>query len=527
MAKSNRRTPSQNRKGLGLGIELEATFLTCPANSWAMVRPIAEELLCLYDDNAVRRMYRETFGLADDQPIPNIPVDWILAEATGTARQELQRAAETGRLEGLHFNRSAGRGSEHHTAIDFDWFAHDRGYGRSTLTVQIALADIPTARAREVEAFVVRFFDRVVAAGGVTSARGEPKLARAFRWRDATVKEHAQPELRGSVIDELVQALERDADSSITEPSMAMVLRPDHMERLGGRRAFVKRIERFAGPKLNWNPHIPEMPLLREYESGELLIFLQPGLLNGSDEFFFHLSVGVLQEWLAWLTCVFAEAGLLIWQAPDAAERLYARRQRHVRELDELQQPDRFEHPRGQRALREAQDSEFMARLWESPPAFIAPHAVALDNRRRSALERSRGGHGCAMTGFLVRRKGSDKPVGVWVTPWRHGDSFPVLIGGPTPKTALAVFDARRHGFDGEQRLSPQYTGLKPPEPYHCQRCGHDRFEVVTLFEYGDPEDYQDPQVAARPQDFFSWFELVATCAQCGKKKAVVSVECA
>ena len=60
-----------------------------------------------------------------------------------------------------------------------------------------------------------------------------------------------------------------------------------------------------------------------------------------------------------------------------------------------------------------------------------------------------------------------------------------------------------------------------------CAKCQSRAFKCWAVFQYAsDTDGWEDPDVFARRQDYFSWFWLVAECAGCRKATIVTDVEC-
>jgi rRNA maturation protein Nop10 len=91
------------------------------------------------------------------------------------------------------------------------------------------------------------------------------------------------------------------------------------------------------------------------------------------------------------------------------------------------------------------------------------------------------------------------------------------------------LFDPRCDGHDGEIKSSAGAVGQGDPSAYCCPNCANRAFDVATLLEYSiDDEEMEDwPELAARPQNYFTWFTLFGWCQSCGKRTSITDYECA
>jgi len=91
------------------------------------------------------------------------------------------------------------------------------------------------------------------------------------------------------------------------------------------------------------------------------------------------------------------------------------------------------------------------------------------------------------------------------------------------------LFDPDHDGYNAEIDSSCGVTGDGGPEEYPCPVCGSRTFEPEASLEYALEDEDMDghEELAARPQDFFTWFSLEGTCAKCGQVAEVTDYECA
>jgi hypothetical protein len=91
------------------------------------------------------------------------------------------------------------------------------------------------------------------------------------------------------------------------------------------------------------------------------------------------------------------------------------------------------------------------------------------------------------------------------------------------------LMDPRHDGYDGELGDSAGITGEGERCPYSCVACQSRLFQVSVVLEYSvEDEEMQDwPDLAARPQDFFTGFSLLGRCDPGEHSHDIVSYECA
>ncbi len=530
MPPSNRKKPTRKRQtGPYVGLHVKVFFDQTPKNHFELMRGLAEYLLCLTDDAKLRRLYTERFGLGKEEPIPNIPTDDLLAEVVEEPLAEVRQAREEEAWPDFRLIRYAGTGQQHRAALEVNWWPEVDDF-RGSLEVFICLNDLPTSRIRQFNDAVHAIFDRCIDAGNTRYGFAQFISMDIRTWGTSTLHDHEPPAPAALIDSRMTHFAEADLENFVPAVRWFTLLNKRHVAKLGGAKAFLAEMDALASNKAS-----PHRLLHRQYSGGELL--LQIPFLARLDTVTdlkstgYHPSIAVT-EWSVLLTCRFAAAGLLACQSDKtlAAATEWVRRM-----CSGKPEADYFAKAQATESADTLdRQNAFMDRLWNSPPRCIAKGAIPLMGAHRSTIARSRGGHGAAMTGFKVAK--GDKPVGIWGTFNRNGEMRPpIAIGGPSEKAALGFFDQRQHGHDGEQAIGgtgPEWgsTMAQPTralDAYHCSRCGHDRFEVVAMFEYGDAEDYGEPPLSGHPEDYFSWFSLLATCAQCGKKTEMANTECA
>lgn len=90
------------------------------------------------------------------------------------------------------------------------------------------------------------------------------------------------------------------------------------------------------------------------------------------------------------------------------------------------------------------------------------------------------------------------------------------------------LFDPNRDGYDGEIDSADSVTGSGESSMFFCPRCGETAFRPAVSLEYSlDDDEMEDSaELAARPQDFFTWFTLFGKCVKCGHLTKVTDYEC-
>jgi len=91
------------------------------------------------------------------------------------------------------------------------------------------------------------------------------------------------------------------------------------------------------------------------------------------------------------------------------------------------------------------------------------------------------------------------------------------------------LMDPRKDGYNGEINSNCTMTGDGPRDRYRCPDCAGDVFHVAVSFEYTVEEDELDdePEMAQRIQDYFTWFCVYGKCDACEKFLDITDFECA
>lgn len=494
----------------------------------------ATDLLVTFNDREARKALSETMGRPEAEPLLEIPND-ALAMLLQVPLESLRAARRTGCMDSnVHVGRTVGRRPSDRTSFLLSWFpsrhyhVHPEGYLEDPhLSVSISLSDMPRGH-DGARGFVERLFRRAAKSGECWYAGARLYPSHHRNWGGGYVELHEPPDLSEVVNQRLWAAMLDRRRAFVPGIRHAQLLSRVHLEALGGRDAFLKSIREFAALDLPLHP--PKGVVMA---NGMACVWADDQVLRSEPDDIRIDSMAVVgpDEGAAWLACRFAQAGLFVLQANDALDALSSSHKRKMSSIEQSRSQVASTPRDGLVAELEAREKkfdEFMQRLWASPPRFIASVAHPVGNAQRSALGRSRGGHGENMTAFRVSRTSDDEPVGLWGPISSRGEFwYPYFIGGPTVATALAVFDPNRVGFDAENGLRERRSPRKTPDAYHCVRCGHDRFHVTVMFEYGEPEEDEPQAMRDRPEDFFSWFILNANCAGCKHRTEVASVECA
>ncbi|MEZ6233246.1 MAG: hypothetical protein R3B68_03555 [Phycisphaerales bacterium] len=510
---------------------LTAWFAARGKHECPLVSDTAEDLLVLANDRKARALLAESMGRPLDEPLRRIPTDDVLAPLLQLPLDRLRKARATGLLDAyVSLGRTAGRRPMSRTSAFFEWYSpypipSDPSGERddARLHVQLTPADLPAEGARGIQAFADRFFRRAAQSGVCSYAEARLVPYHYRNWhRSGSIGE--PPELVEFSNADLRYALGPARREHVPTVRHISMLSKQHLARLGGREAFAKEIRAFrATDPPGGAPHAKVMP------NGMILVSVERNLLEEIRDPWELESIAIDSgvRSATWLLTRYMQAGLLFAQAPNAMEAMARQDAAFRAELEKGRQKEAAELLEAEIAQREADFAVFMQRMWDNPPTCVAHAAQPVTKAQRSALSGSHGSHGQNMTAFRIARPGSKEPIGLWGPISSRGEFwYPYYLGGPTEQAALAVFDPSRHGFDGEHGNARRIL-RKTPDAYHCVRCGHDRFHVTTMFEYAEPEEATSPEEQARPQDFFTWFVLIAACAGCKHRSEVGSVECA
>jgi hypothetical protein len=90
-----------------------------------------------------------------------------------------------------------------------------------------------------------------------------------------------------------------------------------------------------------------------------------------------------------------------------------------------------------------------------------------------------------------------------------------------------ALFDAAKHGHDGELGQSIQSKLKGDSVVDDCGECGGFAMELFARFAH--PSDLFDgnyADFAGREQDLFTWFSLVGRCCSCTQTLAIADAKC-
>jgi hypothetical protein len=71
-------------------------------------------------------------------------------------------------------------------------------------------------------------------------------------------------------------------------------------------------------------------------------------------------------------------------------------------------------------------------------------------------------------------------------------------------------------------------TGTGERTRFACPACQGHVFEVAVslAYEFSDDEIDEGEDLASRPQDFFTWFNLTGRCVACGGLVEIADYEC-
>jgi hypothetical protein len=505
---SSHKKPDRRRdKKPFVELRLLALFDEPPPNEYQLLRPIAERILVLLNSAKLRALCREEFDLEGDTLIEEIPTDSILAQYCEMPLADYRTARDTGRFpHGLGFGESVGRGDTYRTSHEMIWYS---SLDMSELEISISLTDVPGSNRGRVIDVVQHFFEAVAM----------PQCA--YAWADFSFLETIAvnpADTPWMEVESRENEGRRFCRSFIPDVHWMDLLSPQHLEKLDGPEPLcteLKALDTGGEARAIGAP-------IKQFDSGHVLVrsFKHDPSMN------FYPKFPRIDHWLR---CRFAQAGLLLAQSSEYFELMRERCRKRGFNEDGVRVSILSDKER-QAALKAHEDAfqAVMDRVWANPPRCASACAVPLSPRERGALERGKAGDNT--TAFWIRRNGSDKPLGIWGQAgiWSPIGE-PVLVGGPTKADAAFTFNSLFDGYDGEfghnaERGQPS----RPPEPYHCSRCGHDRFHCQVHFEYSpEPGDYEEPGVAERPQDFFTWITLIGKCAQCDKRKTLFEMECA
>ena len=105
----------------------------------------------------------------------------------------------------------------------------------------------------------------------------------------------------------------------------------------------------------------------------------------------------------------------------------------------------------------------------------------------------------------------------------------PIILKCQMCKTNDQLFNPRKDGYDGEIDSSAGVIGNGTPSHFTCSECGNSVFMPAVSLEYSVEDEEMDEwdELAQRPQDFFTWFSLMAKCTQCGILNDITDYECA
>jgi hypothetical protein len=392
-------------------------------------------------------------------------------------------------------------------AWEFDW--RSNAPDEDTLRCEVSILDARRDQLRT----ITELFDSLMEAaarGRAFHASAEPYVAARF-WKGF----RSAPTM--TRVNDTRSELEANAWSSMKDkagyvPSCTWynLLSPEHLKKLGGYEQF--RDEAKASTT-HGQLAVCSLP------NGYATLNVYPDLISHFDNLGYPLDL--LHHQLDWPHWRFVQAGLLMWQCQSLLDH------RHLPGMSE-REPTRPDD----RAARGQSDEAFAAyieRLWAHPPTCVLPNCTPVKGAERKAVTNA---YGRAATGFLITR--SDKPEAhsIWLRRRTVDGEIklvdPVYVGGPTRQSSVFVFDGARHGFDGEfGQAAPR--SKKAAEPFHCPRCGHDKFFCTAIFQYSgeNNEELDDASLIARVQDFFSWFALRTRCGSCKHSAIILDIECA
>jgi hypothetical protein len=91
------------------------------------------------------------------------------------------------------------------------------------------------------------------------------------------------------------------------------------------------------------------------------------------------------------------------------------------------------------------------------------------------------------------------------------------------------LIDTDQHGYNAELgHGGATIRGKGPRTPFACDKCGVLPLTAYARFEHST-EELADSFIEEFPntEDYFSWFSLVGSCADCKRMLNVADVECA
>lgn len=284
---------------------------------------------------------------------------------------------------------------------------------------------------------------------------------------------------------------------------------PDHLKRLGPIQQDFQILD-----------SINDTPIMEEI--GDALLVIERDIEScliragaGDDG---HLWIQTF-TW-KWLLARCAKAGMLALQNMDWLEDERRRIEEYQRQQALLRQRGREE----QRKRRTAR-STWQARLTPNPPRFLRGIAVPVG---RDSIG-GRAGHGEHLrTQFNIRIPNADRALTLYGA---AGMGTPLLVspiraGSPDAERAAFEFNLLRDGWDGEHagEVRPPRVRLRQ---WRCRACEGRHFHLAAAFEYPEDLDDLEPDQKKRPEDFFTWFWLLARCAACGLEDLAADIECA
>lgn len=307
----------------------------------------------------------------------------------------------------------------------------------------------------------------------------------------------------------------------IPNPHWLTVLTPDQLAALGGGEALMSRAQA-AGEA--W-AHTNEVPSGTKISPIARIEPLPKGaaavvLIDTHDAILWRAEVfdGPLSEPpMLWFTQELAKAGLLAASRHDRFDRYVARTRERVTTSDP--------HPVRARRISATARRKHNEYLQSHPPRCIqssGEYTVAFPLKQRFAdnaicfqLKPSNLARGMPIYGAVIAEKNAVL-------------GSPLLVGALTRDRAVLAFDDRIHGFDGEQNeAAPERARLLGAlKQLQCPKCAARLFEAWAIFETlnADPDEWPKPD---HPEDYFTWFWLVARCASCKWSKTVADIECA
>jgi hypothetical protein len=172
-------------------------------------------------------------------------------------------------------------------------------------------------------------------------------------------------------------------------------------------------------------------------------------------------------------------------------------------------------------------------------------------NEPSEIVQKARATPARCLSRFKVTREGpalEDAPLGPQVAVFAlqcgcgcpqgeilgHGEDQAALLAPfgfrcPQCNTTTEMFDPRADGYDAEIDAGSGRAGKGQRIPFLCSGCGKDALSPVVSLEYSQEDEETDdwPELAERPQDFFTWFVLYGHCPACGQLSRLADYECA